>query len=471
MISITVLNEFKVGLEGLLDRLDRISSPQATQPFLGSGVASQLEANTRVNFFDDFLKLLGWDLGPIGDVAQEARVKSETTNFVDYLGVCANTRAPKLLFEAKRWDKAPIIGQSDMKKEALIGAVRHLNEGKDASTSPVSAAWHDDLDQVRRYVDTFKNEYGHEIPRAVLSSGQWIVIFKDPNETFIKKAVDPSNLYIFEKSEFLEHAEDLLSLLHRENIVKISPLTMRSSQIRDYVESSHVEHVFHSVLIRYHQVGASVFSPKPQMQIYPALILQCKVGAIFTVVDDEDGIPFAPPPEGEYEDSVSKTMEEIGRLAEELINSNNAELGIDFPVSSVVEFQGFPENQASDFVESYWPIRIIKGTSNEWVLVTGNVPHILHTKPALSCKYNSWANCKSIGQAAESFAISTPQTEKPKSFFTDGQPHHCAHQTVLDRRKKRCIIDAIDQRTCCQTCAFINVCWKPTELADLPCGQ
>lgn len=41
----------------------------------------------------------------------------------------------------------------------------------------------------------------------------------------------------------------------------------------------------------------------------------------------------------------------------------------------------------------------------------------------------------------------------------------------LGRREDRCLIQAIDSRTCCQACVFLEQCWTAEEQAALPCGH
>ncbi|MDI7046664.1 hypothetical protein QMN58_24455, partial [Escherichia coli] len=74
--------------------------------FAGAEAGDPHEHTTRVHFLDELVELLGWSLGLGGDMAEEARLKGETTTFMDYLGVRADTNAPALLIEAKAWDKA-----------------------------------------------------------------------------------------------------------------------------------------------------------------------------------------------------------------------------------------------------------------------------------------------------------------------------------------------------------------------------
>ena len=74
--------------------------------FTGEIVSDTLEHNVRKVFLNRLLIALGWRLDIT--VAEEARVKGETTLFLDYLGVHLDTKIPLLIFEAKAWEK-PLI--------------------------------------------------------------------------------------------------------------------------------------------------------------------------------------------------------------------------------------------------------------------------------------------------------------------------------------------------------------------------
>ena len=107
--------------------------------------------------------------------------------------------------------------------------------------------------------------------------------------------------------------------------------------------------------------------------------------------------------------------------------------------------------------------------ANEWLVATGSAEHYLLAEPRVQdCRFHSWAECGA--HAAQQSAVSVRSVD-PRAFFTDAQAHHCAHQGVLDRRHGRCLIQAVDSRTCCQACVYLDQCWTPAERAALPCGH
>jgi hypothetical protein len=73
-----------------------------------------------------------------------------------------------------------------------------------------------------------------------------------------------------------------------------------------------------------------------------------------------------------------------------------------------------------------------------------------------------------MGQRVSNAVVARSVT--PKSFFTTGEAHHCAHRTVHDRRIERCQINVFEDYLCCRACVFQTYCWRGQELSQLPCG-
>ncbi len=190
-------NEFRVALKDLLDRVERGLSPEAPDAFAGAGPQVVLEHTTRVYLLDGLVKLLGWRLGEQGDMAEEARLKGDTTTFMDYLGVVEDSRVPALLIEAKAWDKPFISSAKRMKfdraDQLLAAAIDHVRDEDDTQPFPATDLWHGYIQQIAGYVRGLKEQHGHALPRAVLTSGQWMIIFTDPVRTFIDAPRAPTS--------------------------------------------------------------------------------------------------------------------------------------------------------------------------------------------------------------------------------------------------------------------------------------
>jgi len=471
-------SEFRAGIERLLAEVDNQFDRVAANP--GSHARDEVfhEHDTRVFFLDQLLQLLGWDLGGGGDVAQEARIKAGTTKFVDYVGVNQDTRAPVLVMEAKAWDRPIIAGKGRRrdwpKVNLIIEAVRHVNKGGSKGDSPVTAEWHEHLSQLAGYVRDYREKYGHSVSRAVLSSGQWLLVFTEPVSTFSGSEVSDQQIHLFERDEYVESAHDIFRLLARVKIAGSVPFRIRSSQLRDHVSKENFTAAYHGMLIHYEASGIPLFAQRPRILIYPSMIIRRDDGALITVIDAEEPILMRISRAENGEESLGPHLETVATAAEDLLRSCGDELGLSLVPEDLDNFPGFPTQSAMDTgglaLGKKLFVRPVRSAGNSWIAVTGSQTHYLHEQPRVACRFNFWAVCKTVNQSIGAGAINSPATENPRSFFVDGQPHHCAHRTVTDRRDAQCYIKAVDARTCCNACVYHESCWSPLEAAALPCG-
>ena len=477
-------NEFRRGIETLLAAMARETAPAAPSPYAGAGEENLHEHDTRTFFFDRLLALLGWELGPAGNVAEEARIKADTTKFVDYVGVDPETRAPVLILEVKSWDKPFVTGRQKARRapgaDLIVAAIKHLRAGGTKATSPVAGDWHDYLDQVLGYVRTFRDQHGHSVPCAVLASGQWIVVFKAPVSIFCDDEVHYGQFEIFELADYAANAHRLFELLARSVLAGSAPPRIRSAQLANYVRPGDVAASYHAVLVKYEQTGAAFLTQLPRILVYPAIVVERSDQNFFTVIDAELPTVMKLSPDANGEDDLAEHVVEVAAQAATLLQRCSNELGIALAPRDVAAFPGFA--QAAALAVKQGPglslggegkivVRLLRGTGDHWLAVTGNSPHYLGARPVVDCRFHAWKECRAAGHQSGPNAVNSPATESPRAFFVDTRMHHCAHQIVLDRRARRCHIDGIDARTCCRACNYQDLCWSAQELAALPCGK
>ena len=477
-------NEFRRGIETLLAAMARETAPDAPSPYAGAGEQILHEHDTRIFFFDRLLALLGWELGLAGNVAEEARIKADTTKFVDYVGVNPDTRAPALILEVKSWDKPFITGRDKSRgvpsADLLVAAIQHLRVGGTKAKSPVAGDWHDYLNQVSGYVRTFRDQYGHSVPCAVLASGQWIVVFKAPVSIFCDDEVHYGQFEIFELTDYAANAHRLFELLARSVLAASAPPRIRSAQLANYVRPGDVAASYHAVLVKYEQTGAAFLTQLPRILVYPAIVVERSDQNFFTVIDAELPAVMKLSPDAAGEDDLTEHVAEVSAQAATLLQRCSNELGIPLAPRDVAAFPGFARSAALAVKqglglalggEAKILVRLVRDTADHWLAVTGNSPHYLSARPVVDCRFHAWAECRAEGHQSGANAVNSPATESPRTFFVDTRLHHCAHQIVLDRRTRRCHIDAIDARTCCRACTYQDLCWSAEELAALPCGK
>ena len=390
------------------------------------------------------------------------------------------TRAPALLVEAKAWGKPFIASRNGTEfkrseRELLIATIKHIKRGGAKDKSPAIAIWHKYLDQIGGYVRNFKERYGHDLPCAVLSSGVWTIVFKRPTDTFLDGEVDDEQFVIFKRDEYVKRARELFGILNQSKLAGVVPFSLRPSQLQDYLTAQIVSAVFYGLHIKYESSGSALFDPRPRVLVYPALIIQRNDDTLLTTIDGDEPIEMSMQGHGDAgEESLVPHLTEVVEKARTLLETCSDEIGKALAPSALSDFPGFPQSEEGADKEPgrKQVVKDFRTSPNEWLLATGEVPHYLMEIPTVHpCRFHKWSACRDMGRQIDAAAVSTPCTSSPRSFFIDTQIYHCAHQTVQDRRHRRCYIAALDERTCCRACVYQELCWKPDELGQLPCGS
>ena len=457
----------------LLERLEAADGPIAAAPYEGGPVGDLHEHATRVYFLDDLIELLGWTLGLGGDVVEEARLKDKTTTRMDYLGKACLTDVPALLIEAKAWEKPFLQPRKDgafRVDDVLANAIDHWRGGGETAKSPLAGDWPVYIDQVGNYVSRLYKLHGHRLPRAVICSGEWIVVFIDPVAAFVEGPAQSNSIKHFEKRNYKNDAPQLYELLSKNSLVEETPASVRPTEISNFLTSNTLDKCFHAVLVSYETAGTSVFGKKPRIAIHPALVLQDLAGMRLTVLEETDAEYME---YGRDEDGADLSLDahvaSIGEAAAALLKRTSEQLGVELHPSSVVDFLGFPKQplHGPEVLKSL--VKELPNHKGNWIVVSGQDTHFVRARPDLACEFHSWGTCKAAQRAAGDLAIIRP-TMSPKALFADDKPHHCAHRDVLDRRETRCQVPMIDERLCCRGCTFAPVCWPGTVNPPLPCG-
>lgn len=472
-------SKFRSELEELLETISRELERKDINPFAGAGDQVFHEHATRIFFFDKLLKLLGWELGAGGNVAEEARIKEETTRFIDYLGIHTECGTPCLIFEAKAWDKPIIHGKGDSrrldKKELVTAAVQHLYIGGKKEDSPVAGEWYEYLSQLGGYVRTAKKQ-GYSVPRAVLSSGRWLLIFKAPADAFCDGKLDDDSFIFLEQEEYVVEAHQIFEQLAREVLAPSPPETIHPTQLPTYVTRDIYKASYHAMLIVYEKTCVEYYTLSPRILLYPSLIVETKNKIVLTVIDDKKPILF-PLLHSDDENMIFHDhFAALEQRAQELLNKCSIALNINIATSPLLELTCFHGKSRPEDNEESWDrlqgtlFRPMRRASNQWRAVMGQHTHVLLKTPMIPCRFHEWSECRDCGCAMGASAVTVQTTEHPRSVFIDAAPHHCANRAIIDRRENRCILAPIDSRTCCKACVYHDLCWSADEIPTLPCG-
>jgi hypothetical protein len=477
---------FKEKVETLISEFQRRTGADAPATYVGAAEDTVLEHTARKYFLDKFLQALGWDVASFNhDIAEEARVKDNTTVFMDYLGVHPDSRAPVLIFEAKAWEKPLVtasegmLARPDAKArlsyvELISIALKHCKDGEDKARCPVSQEWRDWLLKLTQYVTAVRNKSGHAVKRVAVSSGQWIVVFDNPTNAFIDRGLPSTDsIFVFRIEDYVGTSDDIYQLLSKHYLLDaLPPAYIRPEQIGAFLSLGVAKKLFLGVWIHQSTTG-SIFDVHPQILIYPAVLVQRADEEFVTIVDPGLGHDPMPPDSS----TIGSHIEGIRERSERLLGAVRAILpGLPNP-SALTEFPGFirspargsgaaivftPDDADRDFLKSY-PL-----SSGQFILATGENSHFIVESPRIAgCRGHDWAACKAFGEHVGDQPI-VARSSDPASYFISGELHHCAHRILHGRRDGQCKVRAFETFLCCQACTYQPVCWS--GVSDLPCG-
>lgn len=467
--------EFKLSLETLIAEFVRRADQAAPAAYAGAAEDTVLEHTARKHFLDKLLLALGWDISSFEhDIAEEARVRDDTTVFMDYVGVHPQSRSPVLIFEAKAWEKpfpaasaAALASRGGKGKiphvELISMALMHCKANEDEAQCPVSLEWRGWLLKLTQYVTAVKTESGHLVGCVAISSGQWIVVFKDPANAFVDKGVvNTDAISVFRIEDYVANSDDIYQQLARCHLIGAPPPFIRPEQATAYLSVRAAKKLFLGLWIRCITTG-SAFDVHPQILIYPAILIQRADEEFVTVVDSGLGHDPIPNDSSAIELHIDATRNRSNNL---LATIQAVLPGLPAP-SELTEFPGFmqppsrgratkvfePDDADRDFLKSY-PL-----SAGQFVVATGRSPHFIIATPRVAgCRGHDWAQCKSLNENVGDRPV-VSRSVQPASFFISGELHHCAYRLLHGRRLQRCKIRAFDNFMCCQACTYQPVCW------------
>jgi hypothetical protein len=477
-------SRFKSALEELIEAFVAEEEMPLRPPAVIGDDDHPLEHTVRKFFLDRVLGALGWNFQARGEnVAEEARIRGDTTLFLDYLGIHTESRTPLLIFEAKAWDKPPVqpsrstaagLGRSKRPSDAgLLAAGLEFCKGLSTS-SPVTSEWTESLEQLRDYVRSVHGRSGHIVSRVAISSGQWLVIFTDVENAFLgTERVNSESILVYRIGEYVTQSDHIFGHLAYGRLAVSFPPFLRPSQLTAYAVATGVRRIFRALWVKRHKAG-SVFDAHPQLLVYPALLIERSDDALLTVVDHSLGRETVPYDVTRLSDHLDIMREKSERLLQLVIDELP---GVPAP-SARLSFPGFsmrplPGNSTGLAAMAMAPrfINAVAASRDEFLLVTGSDTHFLLLRASVAaCLGHDWQESKNVGAEVGPSALYSPSVH-PASFYPSGSDHHCAHRVIHGRRPTRCHVRPFEEFLCCRACVFQSDCWSLDESAALPCGS
>lgn len=186
------------------ERIEKVRSIYSNNPTrrVPPDLDRALEAHNRTYLINALLYSLNWrlDKSPEQDLPNLVpevpiiSIDRGTTRFLDYLGMERNEGRPLLIVEAKRLSASLPRLKNPSKQDYVASVIcQGLNGIK------LTGDWNKWLETLRDYVRSVKNRSGQLPLRVVITNGEWLILFLDPENAFISDGdFDPANILVWE---------------------------------------------------------------------------------------------------------------------------------------------------------------------------------------------------------------------------------------------------------------------------------
>jgi hypothetical protein len=444
-------------------------------------IEATLEHVVRTDFLDDVLRALNWSLTVEG--AQEPNLLAELpivsadtgrTKFIDYLGLETRTGLPLLIVEAKRFGSPLPSSPKDPESEVPSILADALAGRKDRLTHD----WPKWLAALGEYVRS-AHEKGRAPRRAAITDGHWLIVFTNPEATFVvgpsdTDAIKSTEITFFFLDDISGNHKPLFNLLEYQKVLgEHRPLTL--AELPFHVRAEYVACVMHGVRVLYIEDPEMEYDARPRIKIKPVLLLGTTLGG--WIVIEEHGESEVLPTS---EDLLPAHLDLVEAGADTLIRGASARLGRDLVAAPLTSH--YEDSRAFGTIAGVERQKTAS-TSRLFLVATGQQRHYLRAEPSIpACPFHEWSQAHGSADAPRIPSI------QPPSFFTSGGLHYCGHRNVesikrspateenRDRTGPRsdfpdgafCELWALDHFLCCRTCTFEEVCGK-SSLFQLPC--
>lgn len=452
-------------------------------------VDDSLEAHARQYVINELLQSLNWRLNcsptdglpnmvpeaPIGSVA------TGTTRFLDYLGFEWDCNKPLLIVEAKR--PSTILPQPN---DRLVGNTAVLiSSALNGNIEGLTMEWNGYLTTLRDYVRTSFERTDYIPKRVVITNGDWLIVFTDPEEAFInERPADPSKILIWDnRNEIEQRYVELYREIEHSAVLGEHP-SITAEELLFYVQPKSINRLMHGIRLTYFEEPQMYFGVRPQIKVAPLVFIGTQVGSWLRVEkpikQNVFELPHSYDQLGEHLNMVKEAAESLLNGVKTLLSSTQDPISLTYhyrTLDSLDLLKGVKEERYN----AYYRI-------TEYIIVTGHDTHYLKAQPSISdCPYHEWSTCQQHGVAIPQ-SICVRSTDKPRSYFISNELHHCAHQGVDSVKSNRisegnrercgprsgeigcafCEIYSIENLLCCRTCFLEEVC-TIAQVFVLPC--
>lgn len=432
---------------------------------VGKGREYANEAHARTYLINPILSALGWELHTPDNMVVEDPVDPDPEDaakahrrFFDYHGRESTVDEGRslLIVEAKRPRSLLPDYPSYRLPEILAQELGNLATG--TKRPPLLPGdWQAWLSSLQDYAKRAKAQYKSAPLRAVITNGEWFVIFlsvektllvSKPEKEFIQVYVDLDDindkvLYFCPALRYIDISGDI-----PPQPPEALPQFLNGSRSVNVTLATEISYVRHGQ--RQPGWGVKVL----------AIVLTKNNGYVRfqkNYGDDYVVIPHDP-------QQLEAARETLRRRAHELVAELSRHADLRYLTPTDVENLALRRSNTQD------PNVGIKALIiNKWdtyLLLSGSYFHLADSQEYDSCPYHAFGECRRTGDAVEP-AIYSPSID-PRAFFPSDSPYHCAHRAIHTLRETKCVIAGFEKYLCCRRCALFQRCW-PDDGATLPC--
>ena len=452
-----------------------------------------VEAQARSAFIDDFLDALNWTVSPgraprHGHLDVEVRVDRPDLDerySLDYLGHDSETDRPLLLVEAKRprlrLPKAQ--GSSTSAADGIAETIVLALNGH--SPENITKEWADLLQRLAKYVQGIHERTGTVPRRVLITNSQWFVIIAAPSVLLPDGAADAQNVLVVPSDPAADHHPKILfDNLSYSKLANRRPI-LSLSELPGSIDAHSVIGIAFGLRLIY--IDTPSFEQRvPVIRVRPFVLLLGRRDC-WLIVQGSNLDHHLPFDEAELPEHV-RQIEAQGQFIKSQIDTW---IGRELPLCTLEQYY---KRESFKHLPAVHENGRHDQRSVEFTIVTGEHPHFVRLKPTVpNCEFHDHRECARVGFAGPN-ALVVRASVAPRSYFTDGLQHHCAHSQVHDVKRRRveggalklcgyrsnnhdqniggsfCEILKFEERLCCRTCIFEHECER-SGLFRLPCQR
>lgn len=445
-----------------------------------------LEAHARHYLIDPLLESLNWEIDKNVSIEFPTVSIEGAKRRLDYAGQEGGSGEVLLAVEAKRFsEKLP--GSPTSVKETRIERIgRALTQLKqevipDRDTLPAYFLEH--ISQIRDYVIDTKQDQSDWPGRAVLTNGEWLLLFEDPSDAFGgTETVDLEKIHLFENyGDIRFHAARIFSLLDRYSCSS-RPFPTTIEHLSQHVDLANIDGVMYGLFVAVDPIRG-FGRTRPTLNVEPILLVRASGirASEFRWFQIPTGDDFSFPCGQEDPSShIRHCKESMDRQRNQL----ESVLGQELPLIPIKEHYANEE-----FRDSLPGVTDFERKS--FLIVTGDHPHFIRNSSTYSgCHFHS--RNPATGQSHYISPDVTPYgpRENPLSFQCVESTRCCVSKRIDDLKsvymdhdesrvagaksrleaKTFCKIRPIERFLCCKTCVFQEVC-ESSMLLQMPCQK